>query len=208
VRSPFELLLIAFALFWIGAASRAVYKQLREGSSPNWVVGISGFLIIVGAIGFFGSALVAEGTIIPSTSFEWPAGHANHAVNLSDGGHAIGLEPVGRVQLYDSAWHFVRGWQIDAKGGDFSIVSAEDDLLNVYTARSRMLYVFSDAGKLVSSASYSQGFSDIPRGGSLNVPTSPLLWPFSSPFGCWALIVLGSLGMRAAKKMSTSSLRP
>ena len=199
VKFLFGWWLLTFALIWISLAALGAYKQHQQGGRLNWLIWTAGSLVVIGASGFFASALVAIGIFKPSASFEWPAGYAHHVVSTSDGRYVVALEPSGRIQLYDSAWHFLRGWQVNAEGGNFTVV-ADSNLLKIFTQRGRFQYIYTDTGELVSSSSYAEKYADIPSGRSMIVPTSPLLWPFSSPFGCWGLMVFGGLGMAVARK--------
>ncbi|WP_419806578.1 hypothetical protein [Terriglobus sp.] len=153
----------------------------------------------LGVVSFLGGGLFANGIVKVSPKLNWPAGHANHVVSTTDGTHAVGLENLGRIQVYSPTWKFLQGWQIDAEGGDFSIVPQANKELYVYTARSKMLFVYSECGALIRSGSYEQEFADVPKGDVVNVPTPWFLWPFSSPFTCWALAVVGT-GLTAVLK--------
>jgi len=193
VKSSFGIFLLVFAVVWISVAAIGFYKQRIAGARPNWLVWTAGFLVVAGAVGFFGSALTATGVVKPPASFEWPVGYARHVVTTSDGKYVVGLEPSGRIQIYGPERRFLRGWQVNAEGGDFTIVVTDSGLLNVYTERGHQLYVYTGTGELISSSSYKGDFSSISSGRSMTLPTPLLLWPFSSPFGCWALIVLGGV---------------
>jgi hypothetical protein len=200
VSFSFGIFLLVFAVVWISVAAIGIYKQPKAGARPNWPVGIAGFLVLVGAVGFFGSALAATGVVKPPASFEWPVGHAHHVVTTPDGKYVVGLEPSGRIQIYDPERRFLRGWQVNAEGGDFTIVVSDSGLLSVYTQRGHHLYVYTGTGELISSSSYAGDFSSISSGRSMALPTSLLLWPFSSPFGCWGLSVLGAVCMKVLQR--------
>jgi hypothetical protein len=46
-----------------------------------------------------------------------------------------------------------------------------------------------------------ESFATLPKGQSVVVPTSPLLWVFSSPFLSWGVMVIGFVGMAILKKI-------
>jgi hypothetical protein len=192
VNFSFGIFLLVFAVVWISVAAIGIHKQGKAGARPNWLVWTAGFLVVAGAVGFFGSALAATGVVKPPASFEWPVGYARHVVTTSDGKYVVGLEPSGRIQIYGPERRFLRGWQVNAEGGDFTIAVSDSGLLNVYTDRGHHLYVYTGTGELINS-SYEGDFSSISSGRSMTLPTSLLLWPFSSPFGCWGLVVLGAV---------------
>jgi hypothetical protein len=199
LKFTFGWFLAAFAVVWVFGAIVGISKEYRRGTRLNWIVWVAGFLIVLGALGFFGSALAATGTVRPAASFEWPAGYVQGVVVTSTG-YAVPLEPSGRIQIYDSSWRFLRGWQIDAGGGNFKILVTNPGSVEVFTARGRNHYTYTDAGELLGSVQYPEDYYAIPNGRSVMVPTSPLLWVFSSPFSCWGLVVIGALGLKLSKR--------
>lgn len=173
------------------------------GRPFKWIVGVTYFLILIGASGFFATALSAVGILKLPCSREWPAGYVSGVVTELDGKYIVPLVPSGRVQLYDSQWHFIRGWNVDAGGGDFKVQCSPDGLIEVFTARGEHHFSFSEDGRLIASTTILPGvFSGLPKGQSVVVPTSPLLWVFSSPFLSWAVMVIGFVGMAILKKIN------
>jgi hypothetical protein len=160
------------------------------------------FLVLTGAGGFFASALLATGVLKLPTSWEWPAGYVNGVVTAADGKHIVPLVPAGRVQIYDSQWHFIRGWNVDAKGGDFRVKYSSSGVIEIFTARGDHHYSFTSDGQLISSITTSQPYPSSAYGQSLVVPTSPLLWVFSSPFLSWLAVVIGLIGMAIVRKLT------
>src|SRR5436853_384195 len=77
----------------------------------RWLTITASCLMVVGAAGFFGTALSAAGGLnwLPS-SFEWPVGYTGGVVSTSQGLHVVPHTPSGRVQEYDANWSFLTGW--------------------------------------------------------------------------------------------------
>ena len=81
-----------------------------------WPFGVG--LLLIGVTGFLGAGFSSAGGLnwLPS-SFEWPVGSVDGVVTTKDGLHVVPHTPSGRIQIYDSGWHFTRGWRVDAGGG-------------------------------------------------------------------------------------------
>lgn len=165
-------------------------------------MGVMGALVMIGAGGFFAAALSAAGVFKLSSSVEWPAGYVSGVMTTADGKYVVPLVPAGRVQLYDAQWHFLRGWNVDAQGGNFKVKCPADGTIEVLTARGQRRYIFTQAGQLLSNVSLSSDeYSSNDAGAqSVAVPTSLLLSVFSSPFLSWAVGVIGMIGMVLVRK--------
>ena len=121
---------------------------------------------------------------------------------MPDGRCVVPLVPSGKVQIYDSQWHFLRGWSVEAQGGEFGVECSSKEI-EVLTARGEHLYSFTDDGKLISTSSLSEPYYSLPKTGeSVKVPTSQLLWVFSSPFLSMGLAVIGFVGIALVKKLA------
>lgn len=159
-------------------------------------VSIPLFLWMMGGIGFFGSALSAEGGLnwLPS-SFEWPVGHTDNAARTNDGYYVVPHEPSGRIQIYDSNLKFLRWWHVENGGGILKISTTEDNLINVYAARRNCHYIFNLQGDIILKEEYDSDqypFSSIPDSNlSLDIPTNIFLLPLSHPVISWFCIVIG-----------------
>ena len=96
---------------------------------------------MVGAAGFFGSALSAVGGLnwLPH-SFEWPVGYAGGVVSTSEGLHVVPHTPSGRIQVYNANWTFRTGWHVDAHAGAFKLLAPAEGRLDVITSRGRWHY--------------------------------------------------------------------
>jgi hypothetical protein len=155
----------------------------------------------VGGLGFFGTALIAVGALNPlPSSFEWPVGYATDVVTTKDNYFVVPHTPSERVQIYDSNWKFLRGWNVDAGGGTFKLHITDTNRIHVVTARGQMHYVYELNGNVVSSEKYSaagRSYSSFPEeGDSYLVPTPVWLWVFTSPFYSWLTAAIG-LGLFA-----------
>ena len=111
---------------------------------------------------------------------------------------------LGRVQVYDSHWKFVRGWHVDAGGGTFILRVLQGGRVEVLTARGEWRYVFELSGNLLSKEHYlSAAYSSFPKEGqSRFVPTAPWLWVFSNPIYSWLSAAAGIGLLIASGKIS------
>jgi hypothetical protein len=200
--SAFGWIVAIFAGFWLFLAARGIARDVRRGGSTKLFIGVMGLLVLVGAGGFFGAALSAMGLLKLPTYYEWPAGYVSGVVRMPDGRYVVPLVPSGRVQIYDSQWHFIRGWNVEAQGGEFRVECSSNEI-EVLTARGEHRYSFTDDGKLISTSSLSEPYYSLPKTGeSVKVPTSPLLWVFSSPFLSMGLAIIGFVGIALVKKLA------
>ncbi len=202
MHSPFGWALLIFAGFWLFLAGRGVAKDFKGRGAKKVAVGVMGLFVLIGAGGFFTSALSAIGILKLPASVEWPAGYVSGVVQMADGGYVVPLVPCGRVQIYDSQWRFLRGWNVDAEGGDFKVESAPTGTIVVLTARGERRYSFTADGDLISNDALAQPYDSVPATGTMvRVPTSPLLWVFSSPFLSMGLAVIGFAGLAVVRKL-------
>jgi hypothetical protein len=107
--------------------------------------------------------------------------------------YVVPLTTPGRVQLYDSNWHFVRGWQVDTYGKDFKVACNSGGVIDVFTRARRSF--FNEAGEQLPDEESAPGPVNLPSEDSFRlVPTPPLLLPLSSPLFAWLLLILGGAG--------------
>ena len=187
----------------------AVYYSILARKEAGWEkVGLylGSLLMAVGAIGFFGAALSSGGALdwLPE-SFEWPVGSAEGVVSTKDHFFAVPLSASGRVQVYDGNWKFVRGWRVNACGGNFRLFITDGNHIHVVTYRGAWHYVFELSGQLLSQSNYPAGTSDsFPKEGySCTVPTPFWLWVFTGPFYSWIAAALGVALLAASTKKET-----
>jgi hypothetical protein len=201
--SAFGWVMAIFAAVWLFLAARGIAREIRGHDSTPLIVALMGLLVIVGAGGFFAAGLSAVGMLKLSNSFEWPAGYVSGVAKTADGKYVVPLIPSGRVQIYSSQWHFVRGWHVNAEGGDFRVEYLPTGEIEVLTARGQHRYTFNDKGDLISAEAVPDSYYSLPKSGqSMVVPTPLLLWPLSSPFLSWGLAVVGFAGLAIVKKLS------
>jgi hypothetical protein len=194
---------VLFAGVWLTLVGSMIIIELKKARRTKWLIFVSGLLIFIGFAGFFAEMSSAEGMLELPKSYEWPAGYTSGIVTTPSGLYIVPLVPEGRIQLYDSNWHFLRGWNVDAMGGDFKVFTEPDAKIEVLTARGAHRYTFTENGDFLSVASLSDSYSSLPKGGqSLFVPTSPLLWIFSGPAISWSVGVFGFIGLGAVKKFN------
>jgi len=192
---------------WLFGAASEFWSAKRQSSWQRILGFLASTLIAIGALGFFGSALAAMGGLNwLSQSFEWPVGHATGVVSTKDGYRVVPHTASGRVQIYDSNWKFLRGWNVDAGAGTFKLFITDTNHIHVITARLNRHYVYDINGNLVSQESYpatGAGYSSFPSEGiNCYVPTPIWLWVFTSPFYSWAVAMAG-LGCFIAKDKIT-----
>jgi hypothetical protein len=194
----FGIIIILFlgGIWIVGSIYSAFHVAVDAGIRrwKRWVKVVGFGLMALGAAGFFGIALSATGGLnwLPQTC-EWPAGSAKGVLVMPNGEHVIPLRAAGRIQVYDSAWKFLRGWYVDAYAGTFEIQIFDTNRIEVLTARGDMRYLYSLSGSLLSKGTYaSQNYADFhPGAQSVIVPTHWWLWTFTGPFYSWAVAMLG-----------------
>lgn len=183
-------MIMLMLLFAIGFPLTARYGSWRL----RFIATVASFFAIIGIGGFLGAGLSTSGALnfLPST-FEWPMGYARGIITLPDGRYAAPHWHSGRVQLYDSNWRFIRGWRVDAYGGMFTLRASEPDKLEVITARSQRLKIYTFDGQMISEVklTHEQYASIKDSGMSHWIPTHWWLITFTSPFYSWFLGVIG-----------------
>ncbi len=198
------LLILLIGGTFVGGAAYSAFraKELTGGKRLATAAGYG--LMAVGGLGFFVSPLSSLGGLqwLPS-SFEWPVGSARGILVMPDGRHVVPHTASGRIQVYDAAWRFLRGWHVDAGGGVFVLRNAATNQIEVITARRHLRYLYELDGSLVSQATYSpRRYSDLTASGiSSDVPTRWWLWLFTSPAHSWIVLALGGLLLLLAGRM-------
>jgi hypothetical protein len=194
MHALFILLVVLIGGIFIVGAALIPFSSERGRGWRRWLILAASCFMVVGAAGFFGSALSAAGGLnwLPN-SFEWPVGYAGGVISTADGLHVVPHTPSGRIQVYDADWSFLRGWHVDAGAGTFRLVDPGEGRIEVITARGQRQYVFDVDGRLISQSTYRpKSYASFPaEGESLVVPTPPWLWTFSHPGISWAVIAIG-----------------
>ncbi len=189
------ILILICLLVWIVQAVRIVCSQKKL----TWKSGVN-FLasgcIVVGAFGFFGSALSAAGALnwLPS-SFEWPVGEAKGALKRADGFLVVPHIPSGRIQIYNGDLEFQRGWYVQASGGKFKLAPINHETFYVYTTRGNKTLVYDIYGSLLPSEKYEKGTQSRLTKARVNVeiPTPLYLKVFVHPLASWIVAAVGML---------------
>ena len=198
---------VIMLLAWLLFAVKQFFSAGREAGWKRFRLSLASLLVAVGATGFFGSFISASGGLdwLPE-SFEWPIGLATGVVSTGDHFFAVPHPPSGRVQIYDSDWKFVNGWNVDAGGGTFRLFTSNTNQVNVVTSRGRWHYVFDLRGKLLAKENYPLDSNDpFPKqGASYTVRTAPWLWVFTNPFCSWLGAAAG-MGLFIAERKLTQN---
>lgn len=201
LRYPFGFFIIGFFGFWLFSLFRGRSWAFKPSAPSAWLMLLMFFLFLVGMAGVLASMLSAMGPLRLPGSREWPAGYVRGVVTTAEGKHIVPLRPSGRVQIYDSQWHFMNGWNVDAWGGVFEVQCCPGRIVEVLTARGDRLYRFTEEGQLISSEPLPQPISLWSTNGrSVMVPTPLALWMFSSPILSGAIAIIGFLGLEAVRQ--------
>ena len=153
---------------------------------------IASACVVVGAVGFFGSALSSSAGLSAPQKFEWPIGNTNSALKYTDGRMVVAHVPSGRVQIYDSALQFIHGWSVNASGGSFNLFPVDESTFYIYIARNNMKYHYDLEGNLISSQKYSERYpNDSSQLVSASIPTPIYLWVFTHSFASWFAAAFG-----------------
>lgn len=186
-----------FGLLVLGVVVHRVAGGVPPPGYGRWVYGASGVVACYGVFAFFAQAAAASGglSFLPS-SLEFPVWRPDRAVRDADGRTIVGL-PSGRIQVYDAAGRFERGWFVPALGGDFVIAPPLDGRITVLTQRNLLRLVYDARGTLLSRQARER--EAIVRGASAALPSgisAPMVaWPLASPLLALALAFAGSLGL-------------
>jgi hypothetical protein len=209
MKSLENLFPLLFAGVWLFLAAMLIRNRLKSAARTKWLIFVSGLFILIGSAGFFAEMMSGEGIVRLPKSYEWPAGYVDGVRKTASGLHVVPLVPEGRVQLYDSNWHFLRGWNVDALGGDFKVAPTPGGKIDILTARGEHQYSFTENGDLLSTAHLSEPYYLLTNEGqTVIVPTSPLMWIFSGPAISWGVGVLGFIGLWLAKRLTGSQAKP
>src|SRR5687767_8604011 len=194
------ILIIAFMV--TAAAVNSVAMGLRGIRNRRTAMLLpAGVLGLFGVGGFFGAALSSMGGLDFLGSFEWPIGYTSGVVWLPDGRYVVPHTPSGRVQVYDRALRFQRGWRINAGGGTFVVRASPDGKIEIDTARRSRHLVYDPAGRLLLDVGYPMEESSARLAApadalTLVIPTPWWKWPLTGPFYGW-LCILAAGGLWA-----------
>jgi hypothetical protein len=204
----FSVLTLLLLAVWIIQALFIVFTQ-KKFSWRSVLNFVASACMIVGALGVFGTDLSANAGLGFSKSFEWPIGSASGAVKLSDGTIIVPHGPTGRIQVYNQDLEFQRGWHIDAGGGVFKLVPADENSFYIYTLRNGMEYQYDADGSLLSSEQYTGSYSEvISPAFSVSIPTPFYLMVFTNPLYSWVVGLIGLLLILITGEAFTKAAKP
>lgn len=192
----FSPVLLLFLIAVLVATVWNALSMFREARGwRRWLILSSSALVMIGASGFFGQGIVANGANWLPSSFEWPAGTVDDALIMTNGDHLILISGVARVQAYDGSWHFLRGWSVPRA---LRLRLLGDGTIEALT-KGEKGFVFDVHGNLISQRTYAaREFVDLenslPHTGGVSVPTRSWLYIFSSPLLSWFVFAAGLVG--------------
>jgi hypothetical protein len=196
-----EVFIVLFPAFFLCLFILQIARKIKKAGRPSWFAVVMWSLMLVGCVGFFGALLAADGILKFPKTFEWPAGYVKGVARMANGDHVVPLKSSSRLQLYDEKWRFLRGWHVDTLSSDFKVECPSDGLIEVYTAKGRHLYTFTEQGERVSSTKYDGDFESLPASDSyVAIPTSPAGWLFSGQFISLGIYCFGLLGLGIEEK--------
>jgi hypothetical protein len=185
---------LSITLF-VGLFIFSIFRRV-EVDFLNPVTWIMSLLVLVGVVGVLASFLSAMGPLRLPNDYEWPVGYVRGVVTTPDGNHVVPHWPSGRVQIYDSQWRFLRGWNVDSWGGYFWVRCSPSGEIEVYPMRGNSRYSFTQEGRLLASERVDGNWPRLPKGQSVFVPTPFLLWIFSSPIISGLVATVGIIGLQ------------
>ncbi|WP_420237869.1 hypothetical protein ACOBR2_20135 [Telmatobacter bradus] len=169
----------------------------NAGKFPAILWSVFSLLFLVGYLGCFTQWSLGMGAFLPG-NVEWPIRSAVNALPLQDGSFAVPLQAVGRVQIYDGQWRFVRGWQVPAQGRSFRLDVMLDGAIRVINRRQQVSF-YSEGGQVMEARSHAPLNENEPIGAlpldlPVRITTNPLLLLFASRFASWSVAAFGALG--------------
>lgn len=189
---------------------------------------LCGALVGLGALGFFGAALLPT-TGVWLRSVELPPFFETSSIVGPEGRTFTATIPLARIQRYDGNGHFETGWFVDSAGGAFSIGMTVDGRIAVAAARTKRVEFFNPDGSsvgpprpFISSGGLTNGVLRPSNGWIEGVAIADpiqvrnpgvhwstlMLFPLWNPFVAWLLVVLGMVGMWATRKQGQPAERP
>jgi hypothetical protein len=135
------LVMGAFAAFWIGGA----ISWYPGRSHP-----IAKTLLVVGAVGFFGNAILSFTLASTKNGYlggiEFPATFTTITIQASDGRFYSATQTTQRIQRYDTQRRFERGWFVNSGSGLMTIGMTDEGNVVLAYARKRQIEIFSPDG--------------------------------------------------------------
>lgn len=130
------------------------------------------FLILLGCL-LLAAAYLGQSSGDNADGERYSLEGANGIAVDREGRIYCGLPRYQRVQVYDRDGRFLRSFPVAAAEGGFRLGITREGLLEVATARNRMLYTFDARGRLLSSSADPSAFARLGEGGQWET-TDPL----------------------------------
>jgi len=184
-----KLLCVFWVVFAVGRALQFVIQR------PP-LLGVRLFslaLMLYGGVSFF------LGSEFPGR--EVPVWGSVPAWRGTQGTYIVPLVSSQRVQIYDSAGHFVEAIQVPAGGGSFWTTVTPQDEINILTARGHQFLVYDARGQLKTSSDGSQLVPAEAHPTDQYAGQASIVWaPLSNPFWAWTLAAVGIITLRILDK--------
>jgi len=150
-------------------------------------------LFAVGTVAFF---LVSMASDLPP-DFNFPIGFASHSFQNVEGNHIVYDSSIGRVQIYNPNWDFIRGFPVYPLGGSSKATLSDDGMLIILKRRSPdpEKIIFSIDGTEISRGVISvQEYLNMKDSRDINYITTPIyLLPFTNSLFGWIMAVIGGI---------------
>jgi hypothetical protein len=192
------------SLILLGAL-REVRRRCPQAGLPRVLFVLFSIVGVYGLFAFLAQGIGAMGgaPFLPS-SIEWPAAYPDQVLQDPSGNVVVTVVPSGRIQVYDAGGRFVRGWFVQASGGDFTARVTQTGAIEVSVARTGKKFLYSPSGELVgestSDPTFAQRQPNFQRQGP---PYMSVVWPLSHPFAAWTTGVIGMLGAGAVSRLAS-----
>jgi hypothetical protein len=170
----------------------------------RWFTALGSFFMVMGLAGFFGCMFSNFGGLDWAGSFEWPVGFVRDVVQLPTGEKFVANDAAGRVQLYDSAGRFIRGWRPDVVNENFDLRAVDASRVELRTTKTHRRFVYASDGHLLETGTYPRDEQWHAQGEWQWFPTRPWLVPFSSPPMAFATFFAGGLIMLYVQRRQTA----
>lgn len=164
-------------------------------------------LVVLGAVGFLGGALVAlTGSRLPLRFVEFPLGDVQDIAVDAKGNILLALGFYGRIQLYDSQGRFQRSWAADARGGPFTVAFQSADLVASYAGRRDSTVLFNLSGDRVGEGTERPSPERRNRSLSISAPDGSVLSVHHAFL--WPILVREKAGISSTVVTGPWYLRP
>ena len=208
-------IVVLIGVIFVGLSIRSFKNGPRAVGRLRGLQIVAISLLCYGGIAFFAQGAAAVGgAAFVGRSLAWPPGFSNEVLVDSHGHSVAPLPTCGRIQVYDADGKFLRGWFVDAGGGDFFINLVEPDRVEAFIARRHERLLYSASGDLLERHHFGGDFADLARQPIVRRPlhTSLVLWPFAHPGVAWSVALSGLMALKAIewilRKPSNQPLQP